>query len=154
MISCFIFACGVAGQVASHTATGLIIGRLIAGLVLEVFLPIFVIYVSEISPKHIGGLLVSIYQFAIAIGHLTASGATRGTSNLDPVQELEKAADALSRVRGQPVNSPLIQNELAELKASSVYARTTTSWLDRFKNGLKTHTLGLTLGSQDHFHSS
>ncbi|KUL85004.1 hypothetical protein ZTR_07762 [Talaromyces verruculosus] len=32
MIACFVFACGVAGQVASYTVARLVIGRLIAGL--------------------------------------------------------------------------------------------------------------------------
>jgi hypothetical protein len=53
-------------------------------------------------------------------------------------QELEKASVALSRVRGQPADSPLIQAELAEIKANWEYESqlTNTSWLDCFKGGL------------------
>jgi sugar porter (SP) family MFS transporter len=172
MISCFVFACGVAGQVASHTVTGLVIGRLIAGFGVGGVSATVVLYVSEISPKKIRGMLVSVYQFAVTIGLLTASGATQGTSNrndagsyripislqliwaailalglfflpespryLVKAQVLEKAAVALSRVRGQPADSQLIQAELAEIKANWEYESqlTTTSWLDCFKGGL------------------
>lgn len=166
MISCFIFACGVAGRVASHDVTGMVVGRLIAGFGVGGVSATVVLYVSEISPKKIRGMLVSLYQFAITIGLLTASGATQGTSNRDDsssyripisiqliwaavlafglfflpespryfvkVRELEKAADALSRVRGQPVNSPLIQAELAEIKANWEYeSQLSGSWIER-----------------------
>lgn len=172
MISCFIFACGVSGQVASYTVTGLVIGRLIAGFGVGGVSATVVLYVSEISPKRIRGMLVSIYQFAVTIGLLTASGATQGTSNRDdagsyriPIsiqliwaailalglfflpesprylvkaQELEKAAIALSRVRGQSADSPLIQAELTEIRANWEYESqlTNTSWLDCFKGAL------------------
>ncbi|KAJ5675991.1 Major facilitator-type transporter ecdD [Penicillium macrosclerotiorum] len=171
MISCFIFACGVAGQVASHNVTGLVIGRLIAGFGVGGVSATVVLYVSEISPKKIRGTLVSIYQFAVTIGLLSASGATQGTSNredagsyripiaiqlvwagilalglfflpespryLVKVGKLEQASASLASVRGQAADTPLIQAELAEIKANYEYESqlTSTSWVDCFKGG-------------------
>jgi sugar porter (SP) family MFS transporter len=57
--------------------------------------------------------------------------------------KLEKAGDALRRLRGQPVDSDFIQNELAEIVANEEYERsiipTTTfvsSWAACFSGGL------------------
>lgn len=172
IISCFIFACGVAGQVASVSVAGLVMGRLVAGLGVGGVSVTVILYVSEISPKRIRGMLVSIYQFAITIGLLVASGATQGTSNKsDPssyrisiaiqiiwavalgvglfflpespryyvkINRLDRAAQALSSVRGQPAESEYIQAELAEVKANFEYESqlTNTSWLDCFKGDL------------------
>lgn len=53
--------------------------------------------------------------------------------------QLDKAAKALARVRGQPVDSAYIKDELAELVANHrhemVYMR--SSWLDCFRGGLR-----------------
>ncbi|KAL2841858.1 putative MFS monosaccharide transporter [Aspergillus pseudoustus] len=179
MLSCFIFSCGVAGQVAAVNVTGLVIGRLIAGFGVGGVSVTVVLYVSEISPKRIRGMLVSLYQFAITIGLLAASGATQGTSSRDdpssyriPIgiqlvwaavlaiglfflpespryhvkkQRMDKAAEALSRVRGQPVDSEIIQAELAEIKANYEYESqlTQTSWVDCFKGDLSSPSSNL-----------
>jgi sugar porter (SP) family MFS transporter len=58
--------------------------------------------------------------------------------------QLEKAGDALRRLRGHPVDSDYIQNELAEIVANEEYERsiipTTTfvsSWMQCFSGGLR-----------------
>ncbi|RDH26955.1 general substrate transporter [Aspergillus welwitschiae] len=161
MLSCFLFACGVAGQVVAVNITGLVIGRLIAGLGVGGISAVVVLYVSEISPKRIRGTLVSLYQFAITIGLLAASGATQGTASIDNASSYrnpigiqliwaavlafglfllpESPPQALSSARGQPVDSRLLQAELAEIKANYEYESqlTQTSWLDCFKGGLR-----------------
>jgi MFS family permease len=51
--------------------------------------------------------------------------------------KLEKAGDALRRLRGQPVDSDYIQNELAEIVANEEYERSiipTTSWFSGWAN--------------------
>jgi hypothetical protein len=56
---------------------------------------------------------------------------------------LERAANSLSRLRGQPVDSEYIQNELAEIVANEEYERSLipstgiiSSWLNCFKGSL------------------
>lgn len=51
--------------------------------------------------------------------------------------KLEQAAHALSRIRGQPVDSEYIQSELAELVANFRHERENmqSGWLDCFKGG-------------------
>ncbi|KAJ6007288.1 Major facilitator-type transporter ecdD [Penicillium herquei] len=172
LVSCFIFACGVVGQTASYTVAGLVVGRLIAGFGVGGVSATVVLYVSEIAPKRVRGLLVSLYQFAVTIGLLAASGATQGTSGrndsgsyripigiqlawalilalglfflpespryLVKVERIEDAAASLARVRGAPADSPLIQAELAEIKANWEYESqlTKTTWADCFKGGI------------------
>lgn len=56
---------------------------------------------------------------------------------------LEKAGEALRRLRGQPVDSDYIQNELAEIVANEEYERSIiptagfiSSWMQCFTGGL------------------
>jgi MFS transporter, SP family, sugar:H+ symporter len=173
MVSCLIFAIGVAVQVAATTVKELVGGRLVAGLGVGGVSAVVILYVSEISPKRVRGLLVSVYQWAITIGLLIAACVDQGTQNLNnrnsyripialqliwaailafglsllpesPRYLIKKgkpdaALKALSRVRGQPADSPYLLAELAEIQANYDYEMriTSTSWLDCFKGGLR-----------------
>lgn len=83
MLSCLVFAIGVAVQVASTTVGALVAGRLVAGLGVGGVSSVVVLYVSEISPRRIRGLLVSVYQWAVTIGLLVASGVDQGCKYLE-----------------------------------------------------------------------
>lgn len=83
MLSCLVFAIGVAVQVASTTVDALVAGRLVAGLGVGGVSSTVVLYVSEISPRRIRGLLVSVYQWAVTIGLLVASGVDQGCKDLE-----------------------------------------------------------------------
>jgi MFS family permease len=63
---------------------------------------------------------------------------------------LERAANSLSRLRGEPVDSEYIQNELAEIVANEEYERSLipstgffSSWAECFKGGLWTQKSNL-----------
>lgn len=83
MLSCLMFSIGVAIQVGATTIATLAGGRFVAGLGVGGVSATVILYVSEIAPKRIRGLLVSIYQWAITIGLLVASGVSQGTSGRD-----------------------------------------------------------------------
>lgn len=171
MISCLVFSIGVAVQTGTINVGGLVAGRLIAGFGVGGVSSTVVLYVSEISPRKVRGTLVSVYQWAITIGLLVASGVDQGAKDrtdrssyripigiqfiwagilatglfLLPESpryyvrkgELDRALQALVRVRGQPETDPGIQAELAEIKANYEYEKqiASTSWLDCFKGG-------------------
>lgn len=78
LLSCFIFSIGVAVQVGTNSVGGLVAGRLVAGLGVGGVSSVVILYVSEISPRRIRGLLVSGYQWAITIGLLVASVVDQG----------------------------------------------------------------------------
>jgi MFS transporter, SP family, sugar:H+ symporter len=173
MLSCLIFAIGVVIQVAASTANTLVGGRLVAGLGVGGVSAVVILYVSEISPKRVRGVLVSVYQWAITIGLLIAACVDQGTQGFNnrnsyriPIAlqliwaailalglfmlpesprylvkqgKPEAALKSLSRVRGQPMDSPYLQAELAEIQANYEYEMriTSTSWLDCFKGGLR-----------------
>lgn len=82
MIACLIFAIGVAVQVAAVNVGGLVAGRFIAGLGVGGVSATVILYVSEISPRKVRGLLVSVYQWAITIGLLVASGVDQGCKDI------------------------------------------------------------------------
>ena len=82
MLSCLVFAIGVAIQIAATHTNTLVVGRLIAGLGVGGVSSSVIIYVSEISPRKIRGVLVSLYQWAITIGLLIASCVAQGTKGL------------------------------------------------------------------------
>ena len=53
---------------------------------------------------------------------------------------IEKATDALARVRGQPLDSVYVQNELAEIIANEEYERAlipSTTWIGGWANCFK-----------------
>lgn len=81
MISCLVFAIGVAVQVGSVNVGALVAGRLIAGFGVGGVSATVVLYVSEISPRKVRGTLVSVYQWAITIGLLVSSGVDQGTKD-------------------------------------------------------------------------
>lgn len=83
MISCLIFAIGVIIQAAATTVNTLVGGRLVAGLGVGGVSAVVILYVSEISPKRVRGLLVSVYQWAITIGLLIAACVDQGTQHLN-----------------------------------------------------------------------
>lgn len=78
LLSCFIFSIGVAVQVGTTSVGGLVAGRLVAGLGVGGVSSVVILYVSEISPRRVRGLLVSAYQWAITIGLLVASVVDQG----------------------------------------------------------------------------
>jgi SP family sugar:H+ symporter-like MFS transporter len=78
LLACFIFSVGVAVQVGTTSVSGLIAGRLIAGLGVGGVSSVVILYVSEVSPRRVRGLLVSAYQWAITIGLLVASVVDQG----------------------------------------------------------------------------
>ncbi|KAJ5112570.1 Major facilitator-type transporter ecdD [Penicillium argentinense] len=82
MLSCLIFAIGVAIQVGTVNIGGLVAGRFVAGLGVGGVSATVILYVSEISPRRVRGLLVSVYQWAITIGLLVASGVDQGCKNI------------------------------------------------------------------------
>ncbi|CAI7579142.1 unnamed protein product [Penicillium pancosmium] len=81
MLSCLIFSIGVAVQVGTVNISGLVAGRFVAGLGVGGVSATVILYVSEISPRKVRGLLVSVYQWAITIGLLVASGVDQGCKN-------------------------------------------------------------------------
>lgn len=81
MLSCLIFAVGVAVQVASVNVGALVAGRVVAGLGVGGVSAIVILYVSEIAPKKVRGTLVSIYQWAVTIGLLISACADEGTKD-------------------------------------------------------------------------
>jgi MFS transporter, SP family, sugar:H+ symporter len=82
MLSCLIFAIGIAVQVAATNVNTLVGGRLVAGLGVGGVSAVVILYVSEISPKQVRGLLVSVYQWAITIGLLLAACIDQGTQHM------------------------------------------------------------------------
>ena len=81
MLSCLVFSVGVAVQTATRNVGGLVAGRVIAGLGVGGVSATVILYVSEISPKRIRGLLVSVYQWAITIGLLASACVNEGTKD-------------------------------------------------------------------------
>jgi len=78
---CFIFFVGIALQVASSSYGLLIAGRLIAGIGVGFVSAIVILYMSEIAPRKVRGMIVSGYQFCITLGLLLASCVVYGTEN-------------------------------------------------------------------------
>ena len=83
MLSCLVFSIGVAVQTATDNVGGLVAGRVVAGLGVGGVSATVILYVSEISPKRIRGLLVSVYQWAITIGLLTSACVNEGTKDFN-----------------------------------------------------------------------
>merc|ERR1712093_242043 len=71
---CGIYLAGVVIQMfaASALAT-IVVGRLVAGFGVGFVSAIIILYMSEICPRKVRGMLVSGYQFAIPIGIMLAS---------------------------------------------------------------------------------
>lgn len=78
---CIIFSCGVAIEVASTTVPVLAAGRVIAGFGFGFVSAITILYMSEIAPRKVRGMIVSGYQLCIELGIFVASIATYCTEN-------------------------------------------------------------------------
>src|SRR6056297_1787267 len=68
IITAFIFALGSIGLAIAGSVAELIIWRLIIGLAIGVASYTVPLYISELSPTHVRGALVSINQLAITVG--------------------------------------------------------------------------------------
>ncbi|GAA6000764.1 hypothetical protein JCM10207_004647 [Rhodosporidiobolus poonsookiae] len=83
-LGAFIFAAGSAISAASVALGMLIAGRIIAGFGEGIFLGTLNVYLSEISPKHMRGTVMTICQFLICCGvtcgFFCCYGSTRITS--------------------------------------------------------------------------
>ncbi|PGH02599.1 hypothetical protein AJ79_07603 [Helicocarpus griseus UAMH5409] len=82
MLSCLIFAAGVAVQTGVSNVPGLVVGRLVAGLGVGGISSVVILYVSEIAPKKYRGAMVSGYQWAITMGLLISACINKGTEGM------------------------------------------------------------------------
>jgi MFS transporter, SP family, sugar:H+ symporter len=78
---CAIFSAGIALQVASSSYGLLIAGRLIAGIGVGFVSAIVILYMSEIAPRKVRGMIVSGYQFCITLRLLLSSCVVYGTQD-------------------------------------------------------------------------
>src|SRR6056297_765001 len=81
IIIAFVFAGGSIGLAAANSVAALIIWRLIIGLAIGVASYTVPLYISEISPTHVRGALVSINQLAITVGIFTSYLVDLGFAN-------------------------------------------------------------------------
>jgi SP family sugar:H+ symporter-like MFS transporter len=178
MAGCVIFSIGIALQVASSAYGLLIAGRLIAGIGVGFVSAIVILYMSEIAPRKVRGLIIAGYQFCITLGILLANCVVYGTQDFMDSRSyrvpmgiqwvwaiivfvgllllpespryfvkrgnLEEAAKSLSRVRGQPIDSEYIRDELAEIVANNEYEKQLIgdagfigSWMNCFKGSIR-----------------
>ncbi|KAF9454277.1 MFS monosaccharide transporter [Macrolepiota fuliginosa MF-IS2] len=89
MLATLVFCVGVAIQTASKGIPLFVVGRIFAGLGVGLVSVLIPMYQSECSPKWIRGAVVSLYQWAIAIGLLLAAvvnNASRERSGNDAWQ--------------------------------------------------------------------
>ncbi|KAJ5232510.1 Major facilitator-type transporter ecdD [Penicillium chermesinum] len=138
MLCCLVFSAGVAVQIGTNDSVGgLSAGRFIAGLGTGGVSSTVILYVSEIAPYRVRGILVSSYQWAITLGwwSLPLPESPRYYVQCD---NMDGALRSLERVRGQPGSDPAIQAELAEIKANYEYEKqiSSNSWFDCFKGGM------------------
>lgn len=69
-------------QVASSDYGLLIAGRLIAGIGVGFVSAIVILYMSEIAPKKVRGMIISEYQFCLTISLLLAACVVYGTLDI------------------------------------------------------------------------
>ncbi|EIW58751.1 general substrate transporter [Trametes versicolor FP-101664 SS1] len=84
ILSCVVFALGIALQTGSSNWATFIVGRFFAGFGVGLVSTLVPMYQSECAPKWIRGAIVSGYQWAITIGLLLASvinNATKGRAD-------------------------------------------------------------------------
>lgn len=79
---CVVFVIGVVLQTAASVLAVLVVGRLVAGFGVGFVSATIVLYMSEIAPKRIRGVVVSGYQFFITVGLLVASCINYGTKSI------------------------------------------------------------------------
>lgn len=83
IITALIFAIGSAGLAASNSVAALIIWRGIIGIAIGVASYTVPLYISEISPTHVRGALVSINQLAITVGIFVSYLVDLGFADFD-----------------------------------------------------------------------
>lgn len=83
IITAFIFAVGSVGLAAANSVALLIIWRLIIGIAIGVASYTVPLYISELSPTHARGALVSINQLAITVGIFASYLVDLGFANFD-----------------------------------------------------------------------
>ncbi|KAK9450520.1 general substrate transporter [Limtongia smithiae] len=81
IMGCVVFLIGDILQTASTSLGLLVAGRLIAGFGVGFVSSTIILYMSEIAPRKVRGMLVSGYQFCVTIGLLLASCVDYGTEN-------------------------------------------------------------------------
>ena len=72
LISAVLFSVSAIGCAASGNFTQLVIYRMIGGFGIGIVSIVSPIYISEVSPAHVRGSMVSLYQLFITIGFLLA----------------------------------------------------------------------------------
>ncbi|MQY79223.1 MAG: sugar porter family MFS transporter [Bacteroidetes bacterium] len=72
LLSALLFCISAIGCAGAPTYTILIFYRFLGGIAVGVASMVSPLYISEISPPHIRGRMVTLYQFAITIGILSA----------------------------------------------------------------------------------
>ena len=72
LISAVLFSISAIGCAASGNFTQLVIYRMIGGFGIGIVSIVSPIYISEVSPAHVRGSMVSLYQLFITIGFLLA----------------------------------------------------------------------------------
>ena len=83
ILSCLVFALGVALQTGAPNLAAFVVGRVFAGAGVGLVSTLIPMYQSECSPKWIRGAVVSGYQWAITIGLLLASVINNATKDRD-----------------------------------------------------------------------
>lgn len=82
ILAALLFMLSAIGCALSPTQGWLIIARLVGGMGVGIASMLSPLYISEISPSHIRGRLVALYQFAITVGILTAYFVNAGLLKL------------------------------------------------------------------------
>ena len=83
IITAFIFAVGSVGLAMASSVFLLIFWRLIIGIAIGVASYTVPLYISELSPTHVRGALVSINQLAITVGIFASYMVDLGFANVD-----------------------------------------------------------------------
>ncbi len=83
IIIAFIFVIGSVGLAMANSVTMLIVWRLIIGIAIGVASYTVPLYISELSPTHVRGALVSINQLAITVGIFASYLVDLGFANFE-----------------------------------------------------------------------
>ncbi|KAK0703328.1 hypothetical protein B0T26DRAFT_744238 [Lasiosphaeria miniovina] len=84
IMGCAIYIFGIAIQIitgAGDPLAAIVAGHLITGVGVGFESAIVILYMSEICPREVRGALVTVYQFCITIGIMTASYIVYGTKD-------------------------------------------------------------------------